>query len=48
MTALERCTDQEIEDTKKFLRWMPDQALKDMWEKHKIALDKRKPAMTKG
>ncbi len=46
MTALEKCADQDIEDTKKFLRWMSDEALKDMWEKHKIALEKRTPAMT--
>ena len=47
MTALEKCTDQDIENTKKFLRWMSDEALKDMWEKHKQALEKRTPAMTK-
>ncbi len=46
MTALEECSDQDIDSTKRFLRWMSDEALRDMWEKHKQALEKRTPAMT--
>ncbi len=47
MAALEKCTDQDIENTKKFLRWMSDEALKDMRGKHNQALEKRTPAKTK-
>jgi len=48
MAILEKCSDQEVEDTKKFLRWMPDDALQDMWDKHMKALEKRTPALIKG
>jgi hypothetical protein len=34
MVTLEECSDRDVEDTKKFLRWMPDDALKDIWDKH--------------
>ena len=47
MATLEKCSDQEVEDTKKFLRWMSDDALKDMWDKHMKALEKRAPALIK-
>ena len=41
MATLEKCTNQDIENAKKFLRWMPDDALKDMRDKHMEALGKR-------
>ena len=47
MVTLEKCSDQDVENTKKFLRWMPDNTLKDMWDKHMKALEKRTPAPTK-
>jgi len=40
MSILEKCSAQDIEKAKKFLRWMPDDALLDMREKHKKALEK--------
>jgi len=40
LATLERCSDQEIENVKRFLRWMPDDALVDMRNKHKEALEK--------
>lgn len=48
MTALEKCTDQDIENTKKFLRWMSDEALRDIWKKHEQALERRTPTLTGG
>ncbi|MFC1714455.1 hypothetical protein ACFL6S_12370 [Candidatus Poribacteria bacterium] len=47
MATLEKCSDQEVEDTKKFLRWMSDDSLQDMREKHMKALEKRTPALIK-
>ncbi len=47
MAILEKCSDKEVEDTKKFLRWMSDDALQDMWDKHMKALEKRTPALIK-
>lgn len=47
MAALEKCTVQEVENTKKLLRWMPDDALQDMHSKHMEALKKIMPAPTK-
>ena len=47
MVTLEECSDQDVENTRKFLRWMPDEALKDMRNKHMKVLEKRTPAMTK-
>ena len=47
MAILEKCSDQEVEDTKKFLRWMSDDALQDMWSKHMKALEQRTPALIK-
>jgi hypothetical protein len=29
----------------KFLRWMSDDALQDIWDKHMKALEKRTPAL---
>ena len=43
MVTLEECTDREIEDTKKFLRWMSDDSLKDMCDKHMKALELKTP-----
>ena len=37
--------NQDVENTKKFLRWVSDDALKDIWDKHMKALEKRTPAM---
>ncbi len=47
MATLEKCSDQDTENTKKFLRWMSDDALQDMWDKHMKALEKRTPALIK-
>jgi hypothetical protein len=47
MATLEKCSEQDIESTKRFLRWMSDDALTDMWEKHKKALEQRTPAAVK-
>ena len=47
MAALEKCSEEDIENTKKFLRWMPDNALIDMWRKHEKALEKRTPVLTR-
>ncbi len=47
MVTLEECSDQDVENTKKFLRWMPDEALKEIWDKHMKALEKRTPIPTK-
>lgn len=43
LATLENCSPREIEDTKKFLRWMPDHALKDMRDKHVKALERMVP-----
>jgi len=40
LVTLERCSDLEVENVKKFLRWMSDDALLDMLAKHREALDK--------
>ncbi len=45
MVTLEECSDQDIESTMKFLRWMSDDALQDIWDKHMKALEKRTPAL---
>lgn len=47
MAILEKCSDQDVENTKRFLRWMSDDALQDMWDKHMKALEKRAPALIK-
>ena len=41
LATLEKCGDKEIESVKRFLRWLPDDALLDMRDKHKGALEKR-------
>jgi hypothetical protein len=46
MVTLEECSDQDVDNTKKFLRWMPDGALQDMWDKHMKALEQKMPAPT--
>jgi len=38
LTALEDCNDEELEGVKKFLRWLPDDALQDVKHKHDEAL----------
>ena len=38
LATLEKCNDQEIESVKKFLRWMSDDALLDMRDKHREIL----------
>ena len=43
MVTLEECSDQDVENVRKFLRWMPDDDLRDMRDKHMEALDKRTP-----
>ena len=48
MVTLEKCSDQDVENTSKFLRWMPDNALKDIWDKHMKALEQRTPTATRG
>lgn len=40
LATLERCSDLEIENVKRFLRWMSDHALLDMLVKHREALGK--------
>lgn len=40
IATLEKCGDKEIESVKRFLRWMPDNALLDMRDKHREALRK--------
>ena len=41
LCALEKCSQQDIDNTKRFLRWMPDDALQDMRDKYMQALEKR-------
>ncbi len=47
MVTLEECSDQDVENTKKFLRWMSDESLRDIWGKHMKALEQRTPIPTK-
>ncbi len=47
MATLEKCSDQDVENTRKFLRWMSDDALRDMWDKHMKALEQKTPVMAK-
>lgn len=42
LATLEKCSVQEIEGVKWFLRWMPDGVLQDIWDKHSEALGKRR------
>ena len=46
MVTLGKCSDQDVESTKKFLRWMSDEALKDICDKHMKALEQRTPIPT--
>lgn len=39
MATLEKCSDEDIESAKRFLRWMPDEALQDILGKHMKALE---------
>ena len=39
LATLEKCSDKEIESVKRFLRWMSDDALHDMRDKHRRALE---------
>ena len=47
MSALEKCSEQDIENTKKFLRWMSDDVLKGIWERHEKALEERTLLLTR-
>ena len=38
LTTLEECSGEELEHVKKFLRWLPDDALQDVKNKHREAL----------
>jgi hypothetical protein len=38
LATLEKCSGRDIENVKRFLRWMSDDALRDMKEKHRKAL----------
>jgi len=38
LATLEKCSGRDIENVKRFLRWMSDDALRDMKEKHEKAL----------
>lgn len=40
LSILEKCNADEIKKVKKFLRWMSDDALQDMRNKHMQALEK--------
>lgn len=42
LSILEKSSGQDIEKAKKFLRWMPDDALLDVRNKHREALKKVK------
>ncbi len=48
LARLEKCSDQEIENVRRFLRWLPDDALQDMRNKHREALEKRTAACPRG
>ncbi len=41
LATLEKASAQDVEKTKKFLRWMTDSALLDMLDKHKKAIQKK-------
>jgi len=41
LATLEKCNDQEIESVKRFLRWMSEDALLDMRDKHREILRKK-------
>lgn len=41
LAALENCSEQDIENTKRFLRRMSDDVLNGIWEKHEKALKER-------
>lgn len=41
LATLENSRDEEIETVKRFLRWLPDNELRDIRDKHREALDKR-------
>ena len=43
ISILEGSDSGDIEKTKNFLRWMPDDTLQGIWEKHRQALEKRNP-----
>ena len=38
ISALEECSDEELDYVRKFLRWLPDEALQDVKNKHTEAL----------
>ena len=40
LATLEKCSQQDIEKVKKFLRWMSDDVLQDTRNKHIEALEK--------
>lgn len=39
LTVLEKCSGEELEHVKKFLRWLPDDNLQDVKKKHREALE---------
>lgn len=39
LATLEKCSEQDVEKVKRFLRWMSDEALLDMRDKHRKALE---------
>ena len=41
LATLEKCSDQEIESVRRFLRWMSDDALQDVRARHMEALEKK-------
>ena len=47
ISILEGCDNGDIEKAKSFLRWMPDDSLQGIWEKHRLALEKKAPMSLK-
>ena len=46
LIKLEECSEAELESTKKFLRWLADDALEDIRNKHKEALQEKMHAIS--
>ena len=40
LATLEKCSDQEIENVKRLLRWLPDDVLLGTRDRHREALEK--------
>ena len=43
ISILEGSENGDIEKAKSFLRWMSDDSLQGIWEKHRQALEKKSP-----